>query len=138
MGFHTSHVWKTSNAGASWTDFTGNLPDAPANAIVVDSGTSLSNGVVYAGTDAGIFASSTGTANWTEVGPGSGQPGFIANAAITSLQVFNSGGLHRLRAATYGRGIWQYSDAPLHLSTPPILTINANAAPSSSAGQLKK
>lgn len=35
-------------------------------------------------------------------------------------------------------GIWQYSDAPLHLSTPPILTINANAAPSSTAGQLKK
>jgi hypothetical protein len=36
MGFHTSHVWKTTDAGASWTDFTANLPDAPANAIMVD------------------------------------------------------------------------------------------------------
>lgn len=34
-------------------------------------------------------------------------------------------------------GIWQYSDAPLKLSTPPILTINANAQPSSTAGQRK-
>ena len=33
MGFHVSHVWKTLNGGASWTDFTANLPDAPANTI---------------------------------------------------------------------------------------------------------
>jgi hypothetical protein len=28
---------------------------------------------------------------------------------VTSLQVFNSGGLKRLRAATYGRGIWEWN-----------------------------
>ncbi|PYV49193.1 MAG: hypothetical protein DMG92_11685 [Acidobacteria bacterium] len=106
MGFHTSHVWKTSNAGNSWTDFTGNLPDAPANSVIVDSGPSLSNGTVYVGTDIGVFASSTGTANWTEVGPPLGQAGFLPNVAVTSLQIFSSGGLRRLRAATYGRGIW--------------------------------
>lgn len=114
MGFNVSHVWKSTNAGASWTDFTGAapnapLPDAPVNAIIVDSGASLSNGTVYVGTDIGVFSTSTGTANWTEVGPSSGQSGFLPNVAVTSLQIFNSGGVKRLRAATYGRGIWEWN-----------------------------
>ena len=57
MGFHVSHVWKTSNAGQSWTDFTANLPDSPANAVVVDSS---APGTVYVATDVGVFSSSTG------------------------------------------------------------------------------
>jgi hypothetical protein len=109
MGFHTSHVWKTTNAGTSWTDFTANLPDAPVNSIVIDSGASLSSGTVYVGTDVGVFATSTASAGWTEVGPASGQSGFLPNVAVTSLKIFNSGGLKRLRAATYGRGIWEWN-----------------------------
>jgi len=119
MGFHTSHIWKTSDAGGSWTDFTANLPDAPANVIIVDSGASLSNGTVYVGTDVGVFASSTGTANWTEVGTASIAHGFLPNVAVTSLQIFNSGGLKRLRAATYGRGLWEWN-----LITTPDYQIN--------------
>ena len=38
MGFGVSHVFKTSNAGGNWTDWTGTgLPDAPVNALLVDS-----------------------------------------------------------------------------------------------------
>ena len=124
MGFNTSHVLKTTNAGLSWADFTANLPDAPVNSIIIDSGASLSNGTVYVGTDAGVFASSTGTANWTEVGPGAGQAGFLPNVAATSLQIFNSGGLKRLRAATYGRGIWEWN-----LITTPDFEINVSNNP---------
>jgi hypothetical protein len=109
MGFHVSHVWKTTNGGVSWSDFTANLPDAPANAIVVDSGPSLLNGTVYVGTDVGVFASSTGTANWSEVAPSFGQQGALPNVAVTSLTIFSSGNLRRLRAATYGRGIWEWN-----------------------------
>lgn len=124
MGFHTSHVWKTTDAGASWTDFTANLPDAPANVIIVDSGASLSNGTVYVGTDVGVFASSTGNPNWTEVGTASIVNGFLPNVAITSLQIFNSGGLKRLRAGTYGRGIWEWN-----LITTPDFQINVSNNP---------
>jgi hypothetical protein len=119
MGFNTSHVWKTTDAGGSWTDFTANLPDAPANVIMVDSGASLSNGTVYVGTDVGVFASSTDNAAWTEVGAASIANGFLPNVAVTSLQIFNSGGLKRLRAATYGRGIWEWN-----LITTPDYQIN--------------
>ena len=104
MGFHTSHVWKTINAGISWTDFSGSspsgLPDAPVNSIIIDSGTSLSNGTVYARTDVGVFASSTGAASWAEVGPTAGPRGFLPNVAVTSLQIFKSSGVQLLRAAT--------------------------------------
>ena len=126
MGFHTSHVWKTTNAGASWTDFTANLPDAPANAAIVDSGASFSNGTVYVGTDVGVFASSTSVAAWSEVGGTPSENGirFLPNVAVTSLQIFNSGGLKRLRAATYGRGIWEWN-----LITTPDFQLNVSNNP---------
>jgi hypothetical protein len=131
MGFHTSHVWKTTNAGASWIDFTANLPDAPVNAIIVGSGASLSNGTVYVGTDVGVFASSTGSANWTEIGPPSGLAGFLPNLSVTSLQIFNAGGNKRLRAATYGRGIWEWN----LITTPDFEIIISNNPQTVLAGQ---
>jgi hypothetical protein len=125
MGFTggTGHVWKTTNFGTSWTDFTANLPDSPVNAVVVDS----TNAQVYVGSDVGVFASSTSAADWTEVGPtpGPGQTGFLPNVAVTALGLFNSGGEELLRAATYGRGVWQWPvaatpDYRLSISNSPL------------------
>lgn len=110
MGFHTSHLWKTSDGGTSWTDFTANLPDAPANTVVVDPGPNPLTGRIYVGTDIGVFSSSTAAASWTEVGPdpNSGQAGYLPNVAVTSLQIVKDGSNEMLRASTYGRGIWQF------------------------------
>jgi hypothetical protein len=114
-GYPTSHVWKTTNAGASWTDWSGTgateLPDNPVNALLVDS----QAGLVYAGTDVGVFVSLTSVHGWTEVGPtpGAGVSGFLPNAPVTGLQIFNPvGGAKTLAASTYGRGIWEYALAP--------------------------
>jgi large repetitive protein len=114
MGFHVSHLWKTTNGGVSWTDFTANLPDAPADAVLVDPGSNPSNGMLYIGTDVGVFSSPTAAANWTEVGPApnSGNPGFLPNVAVTALNMFNSGSAKLLRASTYGRGLWQFPLSP--------------------------
>ncbi|HYA25945.1 MAG TPA: hypothetical protein VEF05_17420, partial [Terriglobales bacterium] len=128
MGFHVSHVWKTTNGGALWTDFTGTgsnpLPDAPANAVLVDAGTNPLTGTVYVGTDVGVFSSPTSAANWAEVGssPGSGQSGYLPNVAVTALRMFNDGTDKWLRASTYGRGIWQF---PL-ITTPDFLISVSN------------
>src|SRR6202521_638873 len=117
MGFSTpsyptSHVWKTANAGASWTDWTATgptgLPDVPVNALLLDS----QAGLGYAGTDVGVFVSSTATASWAEVGPapGPGVSGFLPDAPVTALQLFNpDAGTKTLVASTYGRGIWNYA-----------------------------
>jgi hypothetical protein len=105
------HVWQTTNAGTSWTDFTGTgtdaLPDDPVNALLVDPDAHI----IYAGTDVGVFESSTSSPAWTEVGPASGQAGFLPNVAVTALELFNSGGQKLLRASTYGRGVWQFNVA---------------------------
>ncbi len=110
MGFHTSHVWKTTNAGTGWTDWTGSgvtaLPDAPVSALLVDTG------LIYAGTDVGVFSSpTTGTGGvWTEVGPVAGSgAGFLPSAPVTAIQIFSSGTTKALRVSTYGRGIWEFS-----------------------------
>ena len=112
MGFHTSHVWKTTNAGTSWTDWSGSggttIPDAPVQALLVDS----LSGKVYAGTDAGAFVSSTSAAGWTEVGPapGPGVSGFLPNAPVTAIRIFDdNAGTRKLRVSTYGRGIWEFN-----------------------------
>ena len=101
MGFHVLHVWKTNNAGSSWTNFNANLPDAPVNALLLDSGT------LYAGTDVGVFSSSNNAPNWTEVGPVTGGSGFLPNVPVTALRMFSFAGTKKLRASTYGRGLWE-------------------------------
>jgi len=106
MGFHVGHIFKTTNAGVSWVAFATGLPDAPGDALVVDA----QAGMVYAGTDVGVYASPTASASWVEVGPAAaaGNSGFLPNVPVTALRLFNSGGKKLLRASTYGRGIWQY------------------------------
>ena len=110
MGFNVSHVFKTTNAGASWTDWSGSggsaLPDAPLNAVFVDS----SEQVVYAGTDVGLFVSSTAAAGWAEVGtePAPGASGYLPNVPVTAIAIFNYAGTKKLRVSTYGRGVWEY------------------------------
>jgi hypothetical protein len=113
MGFTggPGRVWQTTNAGASWSDFSGSgsnaIPDSPANAVAIDP----SAHVIYAGTDVGVFQSSTFSPSWTEVGPtpnaSGGSVGFLPDVAVTALALFNSGGQKLLRASTYGRGVWQ-------------------------------
>jgi hypothetical protein len=125
--FPTSHVWQTTNGGFSWTDFTANLPNAPANAVLVDPGTVPANGTIYVGTDVGIFSSSTSAPNWTEVGPepGSGQSGYLPDVAVTALGMFiDDAGNKWLRASTYGRGVWQFL-----LTTIPDFSLSVSNTP---------
>jgi hypothetical protein len=124
MGFTggAGHVWKTTNAGAAWIDFTANLPDSPVNAVVVYPPMSQ----VYIATDVGVFASATSSPAWTEVGPipGGSQSGFLPDVAVSALSIFASGGQQLLRASTYGRGIWQFN-----LVTTPNFQLSVSNSP---------
>ena len=132
--FPTSHVWQTTNGGSSWTDFTANLPDAPVNAVAVDSGVVGSPGKIYVGTDVGVFSSFTASPNWSEVGPApnSGQVGYLPNVAVTALGIFTRPDSTKLlRASTYGRGVWELPLTPtfsLSITNTP-LTIFAGQVP---------
>ena len=64
----TGHVFKTTDAGATWKDVSGNLPDSPVNSIILDP--SYPN-TLYAGTDVGPFVTHNGGATGSRSAPGS-------------------------------------------------------------------
>ena len=93
-GFQAAHVIKTTNRGLSWTSISSNLPDIPANAIVIQPGIEID-----IGTDLGVFRSNDDGATWT---PFTGLP----NVAVFDL-VFNPV-TRLLVAATHGRGAFMF------------------------------
>lgn len=106
MGFGVPHVWKTTDAGLSWSNVTGNLPDAPADSLLIDPD---NHQLVYAGSDVGVFSAEIKTGSnvsWQQVGPLSAGR-LLPNVPVTTLAMFKSSALKALRAATYGRGAWE-------------------------------
>lgn len=96
------HVFKTADAGGSWTDISGNLPDGPVNSLVLDP--SYPN-TLYAGTDVGAFVTFDGGANWFRLGTG------MPQVAVDQIDM-NPGQTPRLIAAgTHGRAAWTLADS---------------------------
>jgi len=133
MGFTggPGHVWQTSNAGTTWTDWTGfggaaPLPDSPVNAVVVDPVAQI----VYVGTDVGVFQNSTPSPQWSELG---GSTESLPNVAVTALAIFNSPCQKLLRASTYGRGVWQFN-LPLTDSNPGFCLTESSPFPTVNSG----
>jgi uncharacterized protein (TIGR03437 family) len=110
------HVFRSLDGGVTWKDISGNLPNIPVNDIVIDPDIA---GTLYVGTDLGVFASFDSGATWSVFG--TTLPRVIVNALK----------LHRptrtLRAATYGRGIWDLA-VPVPSGPPPVISQVQNAS----------
>jgi hypothetical protein len=100
------HVFLTTNRGTTWADRSGNLPDLPVNAGVVDPANP--NHLVI-GTDLGVFESLNGGTSWTQQNSG------LANVQVTDLDLRQGDGI--VVAATHGRGMFRTS-GPLTSVTP--------------------
>ncbi len=113
QGFNTTkgavpHLYRSTDAGAHWTNLSANLPGAPANALVIDPNDA---NTVYIALDTGVYATTTittcATTNcWTLFGTA------LPNSPVTTLAAApamptGDGRLGLLRAGTYGRGLWQ-------------------------------
>ena len=119
----TAHLYRSIDGGAHWTNISSNLPNAPANSAVVDPNDA---NTVYIALDTGVYVTTQvttcSTANcWSVYGAS------LPNAPVVSLAVASSlptgdGRMGELRAATYGRGIWQI----------PLLTANTALQPAMS------
>jgi photosystem II stability/assembly factor-like uncharacterized protein len=92
-GDDTPYVLRTSDGGASWTNITGNLPQAPVFTIV-DAHTRL-----IVGTEVGVYSSTDGGATWLAVGTG------LPMVPVMDLRVHEP--TNTLYAATFGRGMWK-------------------------------
>ena len=90
------HVFESSNAGVTWTDVSGNLPDAPADDLVITA-----SGKLVLATDVGVFTTTPGSTSWARLGSG------LPNSPVNDLS-FGPGNTY-LIAATHGRGLWKIS-----------------------------
>jgi photosystem II stability/assembly factor-like uncharacterized protein len=93
------HVLRTEDSGRHWTDLSGDLPQAPVNALVVGAG----GGILYAGTDQGVFASAAGSGRWARLG---------RNLPLVPVDdIAYDQQHHRLVIATFGRGFYSLTVA---------------------------
>ena len=94
-GAGTGIVCETTDGGVTWRDLSGNLPDAPGDALVIAAGK------LVLGTDVGVFAADISAPTvWSRLGSG------LPNAPTNNLTLAPNGAIV---AATHGRGIWTFT-----------------------------
>jgi autotransporter-associated beta strand protein len=96
----TRVVFKSTDAGRTWTDISAGLPDSPASRLAIDA--RYNN--LYLATDRGVYELAggviTSTNTWQRVGD------FLPGAAVINLDLNQS--LNILTAATFGRSAYQF------------------------------
>jgi photosystem II stability/assembly factor-like uncharacterized protein len=86
-------IYRSTNAGDSWENFTKNLPNVPANCAAFDD-----DGNFYVGMDIGVYILGPGTDKYVRFGTG------MPNVIIKDLDIHFTKKM--LYAGTYSRGAW--------------------------------
>jgi hypothetical protein len=145
-GISEPHVYRSTDGGAHWANISSNLPDAPANSVLVDPN---SANTVYVALDTGVYVTTAvstcataGVNCWSVYGTALPNAPVTQLAAVTGTAAGSVTGL--LRAGTYGRGIWQIpletatvvqAAAPAIQLSATLLTFAAQQAQTASAAQ---
>lgn len=90
-------VFVSTNGGSTWTNYSTGLPNLPVNCIVYENGSA--NGTLYVGTDVGVYYRDNTMSSWANFSTG------LPNVIVNELEIMYPAG--KIRAATYGRGIWE-------------------------------
>lgn len=92
---NSGHIFATTDGGKTFRDATGNLPDVPANSVVIDPS---DPNTIYVGNDVGTFVSSNGGRVYKRLGDG------IPKVASWQLDYDAKNGV--LINGTHGRGAY--------------------------------
>jgi hypothetical protein len=127
-GINAAHLYRSTDAGAGWTNISSNLPNAPANSVVVDPNDA---NTVYVALDTGVYVTTQiatcGTANcWSIYGINLPNAPVVELAAASSMPT-GDGRAGELRAATYGRGLWQIPLLTASTAMQPSISLNPTA-----------
>ncbi len=105
-------VYYSNNGGTDWTNFSEGLPNIPANEVIFRSNTHKE---LYLATDIGIYYRHGDTNTWLNYSNN------LPNVIVSDIEISEK--FNKLRAATYGRGIWETElDKPVPAKT----AFNAN------------
>jgi photosystem II stability/assembly factor-like uncharacterized protein len=94
-GSAASSVFETRNGGRTWTDASGNLPNAPVEMLSYDPVRNR----LYAATDFGAYTVRSGAHHWTQIAKG------LPQTSVLDIKVSGDGAT--VYAATFGRSIWR-------------------------------
>jgi Abnormal spindle-like microcephaly-assoc'd, ASPM-SPD-2-Hydin len=127
-GINAAHLYRSTDAGAHWTNVSSNLPNAPANSIVVDPNDA---NTLYVAMDTGVYVATQittcATANcWSIYGTSLPNAPVVELAAAAGMPT-GDGRAGELRAATYGRGIWQIPLLTAATAAQPSISLNPDA-----------
>jgi len=89
-------VFRTTNGGLTWVNISGNLPNIAVNCIETEIS---DNRGLYIGTEFGVWFKDNTMTEWEPFGDG------LPNVQVTEIEVTEK--FKKVRAATYGRGIWE-------------------------------
>ncbi|MCK5764420.1 MAG: hypothetical protein KAH26_00490, partial [Bacteroidales bacterium] len=121
MGEYNSHgVYETTNGGTSWTNISAGFPGIPVMCVIQNKQNTTET-ELYAGTDLGVYAK-VGSSNWFSFNNG------LPNVVVTELEIYYDNSTpanSSLRAATFGRGLWE-SDLFSAPTTQPVADFNAD------------
>jgi len=100
-GFGSSHVLKTTDGGKTWANISGNLPNAPMNALLIDTfaeqgNSELKNKCLIVASDVGVFVTTDGGVVWSKAGEG------LPNLVVNDIKLYKN----ILVAGTHGRSAW--------------------------------
>jgi photosystem II stability/assembly factor-like uncharacterized protein len=112
-------IYITRNGGTTWTNITHNLGNMPLHSVVIDH-TPQQN--IYVGAEIGVYVKAMADTVWTLFQNG------LPNVSVKELEICY--GSNTLKAATWGRGLWE---CPLRNRTdyPAIVFTNITNPPTS-------
>lgn len=94
-----SKVYESTNGGTNWTNISAGLPNLPIMCIIQNKRATDRN-VLFVGTDVGVYVKD-GSSNWVSYNNG------LPNVVVTELEIYYGGSPDKLRAGTFGRGLWE-------------------------------
>lgn len=97
----SNRVMVSTDAGATFTNISANLPAIVARTVVVDDTPERG---IYVGMNIGVFFKREADATWTDYSSN------LPMVAINELELVKNAGV--IRVATYGRSIWESPVAP--------------------------
>jgi len=111
-GYNAMSVFKSIDGGTTWISISDGLPAIPAYSLVYNKLEGQKE-QLYLGTEVGVYFKD-GDEDWVAFNTG------LPNVKIGEIELYydlNNPQQCRLRAATYGRGLWE---SPIYIPTTPV------------------
>jgi xyloglucan-specific exo-beta-1,4-glucanase len=94
---NNNKVFKTTDAGTTWTNISGNLPNIVTYEVMLKQ--NQSSEIVFLATEIGVYYTNNAGTTWSRLGQG------LPNVNVRDIEIHYTA--DKLVAGTFGRGLWE-------------------------------